>query len=155
MLRKVERNTKQISICFYFRDKDKFAIFIAMLRKNKKSACLEARSIHDPFTNERGPACPFGLLRVDYKRYNFFHYFASISSKICLKSCRIKKKALDLQPKIWRFSDKVSESNDNRTRRHPVDLLAGHLFYRQYEQSKATAILKLNHGDRLFFLKVL
>ena len=23
-----------------------------------------------------------------------------------------------------------SESNDNRTRRHPVDLLAGHLFYR-------------------------
>ena len=24
-----------------------------------------------------------------------------------------------------------SESNDNRTRRHPVDLLAGHLLYRQ------------------------
>ncbi len=26
------------------------------------------------------------------------------------------------------FSITQSESNDNRTRRHPVDLLAGHLF---------------------------
>ena len=35
---------------------------------------------------------------------------------------------LPLPTKFRRFSDKVSESNDNRTRRHPVDLLAGHLF---------------------------
>ena len=33
-------------------------------------------------------------------------------------------------PEIKRNSRiRQSESNDNRTRRHPVDLLAGHLFY--------------------------
>ena len=30
-----------------------------------------------------------------------------------------------------------SESSDNRTRRHPVDLLAGHLFRDGNEQSEA------------------
>jgi len=31
-----------------------------------------------------------------------------------------------------------SESSDNRTRRHPVDLLAGHFFIDSNEQSEAT-----------------
>lgn len=34
------------------------------------------------------------------------------------------RKELNLHPQIRRFSDYLSESNDNRTRQHPVDLLA-------------------------------
>ena len=42
-----------------------------------------------------------------------------------------KKKALNLHTRYEDPRIIQSESNDNRTRRHPVDLLAGHLFYRQ------------------------
>jgi len=40
-----------------------------------------------------------------------------------------------------------SESNDNRTRRHPVDLLAGHLVYiDNNEQSEATYNRRANQA---------
>ncbi len=46
---------------------------------------------------------------------------------------------LYLHPKHEDFRIRQSESNDNRTRRHPVDLLAGHFFYiDSNEQSEAT-----------------
>ena len=45
-----------------------------------------------------------------------------------------------MHPKTRRFSDKVSESNDNRTRRHPVDLLAGHLFLDSMSNQKPRTI---------------
>ena len=45
---------------------------------------------------------------------------------------------LSLPMKVRKFSDRQSESNDNRTRRHPIDLLAGHLFIDSNEQSEAT-----------------
>ena len=45
-----------------------------------------------------------------------------------------------MHPQTRRFSDKVSESNDNRTRRHPVDLLAGHLFIYSMSNQKPRTI---------------
>lgn len=47
------------------------------------------------------------------------------------KNWMFKKKALNLHTRYEDPRIIQSESNDNRTRRHPVDLLAGHLFYRQ------------------------
>ena len=56
-----------------------------------------------------------------------------------MKILRNSRKYTIFAPRKYEDSRiRQSESNDNRTRRHPVDLLAGHFFIDSNEQSEAT-----------------
>jgi len=55
-----------------------------------------------------------------------------------LKSCINTKKHCIYTRNEEDSRIRYSGTNDNRTRRHPVDLLAGHLFIDSNEQSEAT-----------------
>ena len=59
------------------------------------------------------------------KYTNFEHYFFL---KTPQKVAELRKKHYICTRKYEDSRIRQSESNDNRTRRHPVDLLAGHLF---------------------------
>ena len=56
---------------------------------------------------------------------------SSFLIKIFEKFALLKKMYYICSRKYEDSRIRQSESNDNRTRRHPVDLLAGHFFYRQ------------------------
>ncbi len=60
--------------------------------------------------------------------------------KITSKRCRIEKKHYIYTRKHEDSWIRLSESNDNKTRRHPVDLLAGHLFYNRMNNQKPHTI---------------
>ena len=98
--------------------------------QNLRDSTAEDNVRKRPFTTKVWPACPFGLLRVGYKDTTFFTNSQSFRQKFAQKVAELRKKHYICTRKQEDISDIVSESNDNRTRRHPVDLLAGHLFYR-------------------------
>jgi hypothetical protein len=62
-------------------------------------------------------------LQKDTKKSKCFSFLR----KNFKKNWMFKKKALNLHTRYEDSRIRQSESNDNRTRRHPVDLLAGHL----------------------------
>ena len=62
------------------------------------------------------------------KDTTFFNKYSTLQKKFIEKVAEMRKKRYICTHKQKDSRIRQSESNDNRTRRHPVDLLAGHLF---------------------------
>ena len=62
------------------------------------------------------------------KDNNYFANYIFNLEKSAKKVAELRKKHYICTRKYEDSRIRQSESNDNRTRRHPVDLLAGHLF---------------------------